>query len=397
MGAIKAGDVKVGDGNFAAAHAVRMAKPDLIAIYPITPQTSLIEKLSQFRVDGQIDSEMIEVEGETSAIGLTIGAAVAGGRVFTSTSSMGLNFMFDGYQMAAYYRQPIVMVNANRENPAPAQISAGEQDVMTVSEVGWIQIHVENCQEIFDSVLMAYKLAEDPEILMPVCICYDGFYLSYLREPIKFPAQETVDKFIPRQPRPVLGFDPPTFLSWRAIHDEDTAEYRLRQQIAYDKSKDKIDAIDEEFGKLFGRRYGGQIEKYRMEDAEIALVCLGSHTGTARVVIDKKREEGIKVGLVKVRSYRPFPKEKLPEALKGLKAIGVIDRSVCFTWQGGHIFRDLKTSLYGHDYIPLVNFIGGLAGHDITIPLIENAVDVTMNAAEGKSFNEVIWMALEDS
>jgi pyruvate ferredoxin oxidoreductase alpha subunit/phenylglyoxylate dehydrogenase alpha subunit len=158
-----------------------------------------------------------------------------------------------------------------------------------------------------------------------------------------------------------------------------------------------MDAIDEEFGKLFGRRYGGQIEEYRMEEAEIALVCLGSHTGTARVVIDKKREEGIKVGLVKVRSFRPFPKEKLAEAVKGLKAVGVIDRSVCFTWQGGHIFRDLKTSLYGHDYIPLVNFIGGLAGHDITIPLIENAVDVTMNAAEGKSFNEVIWMALEDS
>ena len=248
MEAIKAGDVKVVDGNSAAAHAVRMANPDLIAIYPITPQTSLIEKLSQFRADGQIESEIIEVEGETSAIGLTIGAAVAGGRVFTSTSSMGLNFMFDGYQMAAFYRQPVVMVNANRENPAPAQISSGQQDIMTVSEAGWIHIHVENCQEIFDSVLMAYKLAEDPEILMPVSICYDGFYLSYLREPIKFPAQETVDKFIPRQPRPVLGFDPPTFMGWRPVDDEEPAEYRLRQQIAYDKSKDKIDAIDEEFG-----------------------------------------------------------------------------------------------------------------------------------------------------
>lgn len=395
MGAFKAGDVKVGDGNFAAAHAVRVVNPDLIAIYPITPQTSLIEKLSQFRVDGQIDSDMIEVEGETSAIGLAIGAAVAGGRVFTSTSSMGLNFMFDGYQMAAFYRMPVVMVNANRENPAPAQISCGQQDVMTVSEAGWIHIHVENCQEIFDSVIMAYKLAEDPEILLPVSVCYDGFYLSYLREPITFPDQDTVNQFISRRPRPVLGFNPPTFLAWRAIHDEDTAEYRLRQQIAYEKTKDKIDAIDEEFGQLFGRRYWGQIENYRMEDAEIALISMGSHTGTARVVIDKKREEGVKVGLIKVRSFRPFPKEKLIETLKSVKAVGVIDRSVAFSWQGGHLFRDLKTSLYGQDHLPLVNFIGGLAGHDITIPLIEDAVDVTLKAAAGEPFDEINWMALE--
>ncbi len=396
MEAIKAEDVQVGDGNFAAAHAVRMAKPDLIAIYPITPQTSLIEKLAQFKASGLVEADMVEVEGETSAIGLTIGASLAGGRVFTSTSSMGLNFMFDGYLMAAYDRMPIVMVNANRENPAPATVSASQQDIMTVTEAGWIHLHVEDCQEIFDTVLLAYKLAEDPEILLPVSVCYDGFYLSYLREPIKFPSQEIVDKFIPRQPRPVLGFDPPTFFPWRPTNDTEPAEYRLRQQIAYDKAKQKIDEFDEEFGNLFGRRYGGQIEQYRMEDADIAIVSVGSHTGTARVAVDKKREEGIKVGLIKVRSFRPFPKEKLAEALKGMKAIGVIDRSVCFSWEGGHLFRDLKTSLYGFN-IPIADFIGGLAGHDITLSHIESAVDVTVNAAEGKPFQEITWMALENS
>lgn len=389
------GEKKVCDGNMAAAQAVLLAKPDVIAIYPITPQTSLIEKISKFKADGLLDAEILEVEGEISAMGSVVGACAAGGRVFTSSSSMGLNFMFDTYMMAAYFRLPVVMVNANRENPAPATVSASQQDIMSVIEAGWIHIHVENCQEILDSILMAYKLAEDPEILLPVSICYDGFYLSYLREPVEIPPAEMVDGFLTRRPRPKLGFDPPRYISWRPVKDEETAEYRLRQQIAYQKAKDKIVQIDRDFDNLFGRSYGGLIEKYRMEDAEIAIVSLGSHTGTARVVIDKKRDAGVKVGLVKVRAFRPFPNETLAEALLGMKAIGVLDRSVCFGWNGGHLYRELKTALYGQN-IPIADFIGGLAGHDITIPLIEKAVDVTLDAAGGKPYEEVTWLALEE-
>jgi pyruvate/2-oxoacid:ferredoxin oxidoreductase alpha subunit len=308
---------------------------------------------------------------------------------------MGLNYMFDTYLMAASFRMPVVMVNANRENPAPAQVSAGQQDIMSVIESGWIHIHVENCQEILDSIIMAYKLAEDPEILFPVSVCYDGFYLSYLREPVDIPPQERVDGFLVRKPRPQLGFDPMTFMAWRPVRDEETAEYRMRQQIAYEKAKWKINEIDEEFGKLFGRYYGGLIEEYRMDDAEIALVSLGSHTGTARVVIDRKRDQGIRVGLIKVRAFRPFPNERLAQALRGVKAIGVIDRSVCFGWKGGHLYREIKTALYGHKNIPIADFIGGLAGHDITTPLLKRAVDVTYDVSQGKPFEEVTWMALE--
>jgi pyruvate/2-oxoacid:ferredoxin oxidoreductase alpha subunit len=395
MEAIRKGEVKVCDGNLSAAHAVMLARPDVIAIYPITPQTSLIEKISKFKAEGLIDAEILEVEGEISAMGSVVGACAAGGRVFTSSSSMGLNFMFDTYMMAATFRLPVVMVNANRENPAPATVSASEQDIMSVIEAGWIHIHVENCQEILDSILMAYKLAEDPEILLPVSVCYDGFYLSYLQEPVEIPPQPMVDSFLERRSRPHLGFDPPRYISWRPVSDEEPAEYRYRQQVAYQKAKEKIGQIDEDFGHLFGRSYGGLIEAYRMEDAEIALVSLGSHTGTARVVVDKKRDEGIKVGLVKVRAFRPFPNERLAASLKGLKAIGVIDRSVCYGWMGGHLYRELKTALYGLN-IPIADFIGGLAGHDITIPLIEKAVDVTLSASEGKPYEEVTWLALEE-
>ncbi|MBW1799442.1 MAG: hypothetical protein JRJ85_01810, partial [Deltaproteobacteria bacterium] len=262
-------------------------------------------------------------------------------------------------------------------------------------ESGWIHIHVENCQEIVDAILMADKLAEDPEILIPVSVCYDGFYLSYLREPVEIPPQELVDGFLTRQPRPRLGFDPPTYISWRPVNDGETAEYRCRQQRAYERAKEKINQIDEAFGSIFGRRYGGLIEEYRMADAEIALVSVGSHTGTARVVIDRKRDEGIKVGLIKVRAFRPFPNERLFESLKTMKAIGVIDRSVCFGWRGGHLYRELKTALYGLS-IPIADFIGGLAGHDITIPLIEKAVDMTCLAAQGKPYDEVTWLAMEE-
>ena len=389
------GEVKVCDGNLAAAYGVLLAKVDVIAIYPITPQTSLIEKISKFKADGQLDAEILEVEGEISAMGSVVGACAAGARVFTSSSSMGLNFMFDTYMMAASFRIPVVMVNANRENPAPATVSASEQDIMSVIESGWIHIHVENCQEVLDSILMAYKLAEDPEILIPVSVCYDGFYLSYLREPVEIPSQDLVDGFLTRRERPKLGFDPPRYISWRPVKDAETAEYRYRQQAAYEKAKERIGKIDEDFGHLFGRSYGGLIETYRMVDADIALVSLGSHTGTARVVIDKKRDEGIKAGLIKVRAFRPFPSENLAGALRGMKAIGVLDRSVCFGWKGGHLYRELKTALYGLN-IPIVDFIGGLAGHDITISLIEKAVDVTHGVSQGKPHKEVTWLALEE-
>ena len=388
------GEVKVCDGNMAAAYGALVSNLDFIAIYPITPQTTLVEHICQFKADGLLGADIVEVEGEISSMGACVGASAAGARVFTSTSSMGLNFMFDTYLMAGLSRLPVVMVNSNREQSPPAVVAAGHQDIMGVTNAGWIHIHVEDCQEILDTVIMAYKLAEDPDILVPVTVSYDGFYLSYLSEAVEIPPREIVNSFLPLQPRPVITPDSRMAFGIATVGDAQMAEMRYRHQAALERAKDKIEQIDKEFSTTFGRSYGGLIEEYRMDDAEIAIISLGSHTGTVRVMIDKKREEGIKVGLIKVRAFRPFPQEKLVEALRGIKAIGVIDKSVCFGWRGGHLYREMRACLYGTS-IPIADFIVGLGGADVTLPHIGKIIDTTIQASQGKPFNEVTWLSLE--
>ena len=390
----------VGTGNACAAEAVRMCRPDLLSIYPITPQSSLTEKLASFCAKGILDSEIVEVEGENSAMGMAIGASAAGGRVFTATSSMGLNFMYDTYTMAAGLRLPVVMVNVNREQSPPTGPFAGEQDIMSVRDAGWVQIHCENCQEIFDSILIAFRLAEDPDIQLPVTVSYDGFYLSYLAEGIQIPEQEEVDKYlfaVSNATRPIL-WKPGKPMSFAILYFDPKgwAEMRYKHQAAFQRVKFKFAQIAEEFEEIFHRPYGGPIEEYRTGGAEIVLVSLGSHTGTAKVVVDQKRKQGVKVGLIKLRLFRPFPGEMLSRALKGIKAIGVLDRSVCFGWKGGHLFVELKSALFDHQHpIQIIDFIGGLGGADITEKHISRAIDLTHQAAEGRTIPEVTWLNLE--
>jgi pyruvate/2-oxoacid:ferredoxin oxidoreductase alpha subunit len=385
--------VKICDGNRAGAYGVLLAKPDVIAVYPITPQTSLIEHLTEWKADGILNAEIVEVEGEISSMATAIGTSAAGGRAFTATSSMGLNFMFDTYQMAALARLPIVMVNATREQIPPSVVAAGDQDIMGVIETGWIHIHTETCQEILDSIIMAYRLAEDPEILVPVTIAYDGFYLSYLTEAVELPPEDEVDRFLPRRPRPKIGFEPPLSFGFGDGTARGVAEARYRHQAAMERAKERVDEIDQEFKSIFGRGYGGQIEEYRTDDAEIVLVSLGSCTGTARVAIDRKREQGIKAGLIKLRAFRPFPSERIAGVLRNKKAVGAIDRSVALGWNCGHIFRELLTSLYGSGIsLPMADFIDGLGGGDITIDHIERIIDDTYAASHGKPFEKVTWL-----
>lgn len=393
--------VFVGTGNTCAAEAVRMCKPVMLAIYPITPQTSVIEKLALFCAKGLLDADVVEVEGENSAMGMTIGASAAGGRVFTATSSMGLDFMYDTYIMAAGLRLPVVMVNANRDQSPPTGPVAGEQDIMHVRDAGWIQIHAENCQEIFDSILVAYRLAEDPDILLPVTVSYDGFYLSYVSEGIRVPGQDHVDRFllpVSEVTRPTI-LDPvrgPMCFGIACFAPPGWAELRYKHQAAFQRVEAKLGDIANEFKGVFQREYGGAIEEYRTDDAEIVLVSLGSHTGTAKVMVDQKREEGLNVGLIKVRLFRPFPRETLVQALKGFKAIGVLDRSVCFGWHGGHLFVELKSALFDLDHrIPMVDFIGGLGGADITKENIAKAIDMTDQLAQGDPVPEVTWFNVE--
>jgi len=395
----KAPEVKALDGNKAAAYGVLLCRPDVIAAYPITPQTPLLESLYRFQADGRLKAEMVEVEGEHSAMSVLIGASVCGGRTFTATSSQGLAYMFEAYYRASGSRLPIVMVVATRELAAPDGVSGSQQDVCSVRDAGWLQVHTESAQEILDTMIMAYRIAEDPEILLPIAVCYDGFYLSHLTDRVELPEQDDVDSFLapvtghPDRPR----LDPSKPLTFSTFcTGEILAEYRYKHCAANQDSKAKIEAVEKEFERTFGRYYGGLIEEYRSRDADIVLVTMGSSTGTAKVVVDQLRERGLSIGLIKVRYLRPFPRERLAQALRGKKGIGVIDRNVLFGWNCGTVFMETKAVLGEMGAkIPMANFIDGLANLDITLEHVERAAEITQQAARGEPFQEVTWFPLE--
>jgi pyruvate ferredoxin oxidoreductase alpha subunit len=390
MAAINQSDVTIEacDGNKAAAYGALLCRPDVIAIYPITPQTNVIESLSRFHDQGILDAEMVHVEGENSAMGIVMAASVVGGRVFTATSSWGLTFMYDGLMFTAGNRVPVVMVNVNREPPGSPCVASSSQDMWSVRDSGWIQLDVETCQEILDMIIMAYKIAEDPEILIPFMVCYDGFYLSYLIDRVQLPSQSDVDDFllpVSGHERIKMDMEPGQYRTFGAHGSEvGCAELRYKHCVALEKVKQKVEEVDAEFHKKFGRSYGGQLEEYRTEDADIILLSMGSCIGTARVAVDKKRDEGVKVGLVKLRLLRPFPRERLVGALRGKKAVAVIDRSVCFGWNCGHTYMELKNVLMESGIVlKTLNFIGGLANADITIEQIEKVIDVRRSLITG--------------
>jgi len=386
-------------GNACSAYAVRLCRPDVIALYPITPQTEIVEQLSRFKADGQLDAEMVEVEGENSAMNAVTAAACAGARAYTATSSYGLALMYDAMMVTASYRAPVVMTNVNRETPGILAVSCGQQDMISVRDTGWLQLIVENNQEIVDTTIQAFRLAEDYDIQLPVIVNYDGYYVSYSAEAVKIPAMEDVDDYLSilkrQTERLKLVPGKPLGCGTHGILLPYT-ELRYKHLAAMERAKGKFDQIDQEFGDLFGRSYGGQIEEYRTQDADIVLVTSGSATGTARVVIDAKRDEGMKVGLIKLRMFRPFPREKLAKALQGKKSIGVLDRSVGFGWNCGPIYMETLALSRQIGSIPMLSFIDGLASMDITIQNIETIINDIYDASTGKSFQETTWVALEE-
>lgn len=388
-------DIMVVDGNKAAAIGAMLSRPMMMAAYPITPQTPLVEYLSQFVADGLIDADLVEVESEHSALSVLQGASLAGGRVFTGTSGQGLAFMFEPYIRTAPLRLPIVMVIATRDGISPQCVWGGQQDAVTVRDGGWIQVYVENNQEILDTVIMAYRIGEDPEVLLPVNVCYDGFYLSHMSEAVVVPDQTLVDRFLPPYQPAHVKLDPEIPMAVDPLTSGLLfTQYRQGHIEALEKAKAVIDRVDEAFGLIFGRSYGGLIENYRMEDAEIALVAMGSPCGTGKVVVDRVRERGIKVGLVKIRSLRPFPQERLLDALKKVKAIGVVDRNVCFGWGTGVLYVELNAALRGLS-IPILDFIGGLGGSDITLDHFELAIDKTVQAGREGDYPRVHWFGID--
>src|SRR5665647_194159 len=385
---------KVITGNAAAAYGALLCRPDVVAAYPITPQSEVIEQLAKFHADGVLDCEYVTVEGENSAQNVVCAATMAGGRAYTATSSYGLVYMYDAMFNTAGYRAPVVMINVNREPPGIHAVCSGQQDMISVRDTGWVQLIAENCQEIMDTTIMAFRLAEDFDIQLPVIVNYDGYYLSFLAEKVEIPGSAEVDSYLevlksqPARPKLMPGI--PLGCGSHGM-GAGYVELRKKHMAAMERVKPKIEEIDREFQAAFGRSYGGQIEEYRCEDADIVLVTSGSAVGTARTVIDAKRDEGIKVGLVKLRLYRPFPTQRLAQALQGKKAIGVLDRSICFGWDCGPLYMETRAITPEIGIVPMLSFIDGLANMDITQEHIARMVDDIQGAADGRAYQQVTW------
>ncbi len=386
---------KVITGNAAAAYAAMLCRPDVVAAYPITPQSELIEQLAKFHADGVLQCQYVTVEGENSAQNVVCAATMAGGRAFTATSSYGLVYMYDALFNTAGYRAPVVMINVNREPPGIHAVCSGQQDMISVRDTGWVQLIAENCQEILDTTIMAFRLAEDSDIQLPVMVNYDGYYLSFLAESVEIPGIAEVDDYLAvlksQPPRPRLLPGKSMGCGSHGL-GMGYVELRKKHMAALERVKPKLDEIDKGFEKAFGRHYGGQIEEYRTGDAEIVLVTSGSAVGTARTMVDAKREQGIKVGLVKLRLFRPFPVERLVQALKGRKAVGVLDRSICFGWNCGPLFMEIRAITPKIGILPMLSFIDGLANMDITQEHIGRMIDDIHKASQGHSYQEVTWL-----
>ena len=378
--------------NEAAAYGVKLSRPDVISAYPITPQTTLVEKIADFLANGEANYKYMMVESEHSAMASALGASMMGARTFTATSSQGLLYMCEMLSYVSGARHPIVMVDANRSTATPWNIFGDQRDAMAMRDSGWIMLFVESGQEAIDTVIQAYKIAEDPEVMTPVMVNIDGFTLTHTYDMVEVPEQEEVDSFLPpfKTTNKMDMNDPKTLC--QSVGPDYHAEVRFLQQKAFEIAKEKIVSVDSEYAKLTGRSYGGMIEEYRCDDAEVVLIAMGSVAGTVRVVIDEMREAGKKVGLIKVRSYRPFPKEYFESIRDRFKAVGTIDRSISFGFDGT-LFSEVKSAMYGSN-AKMANYIVGLGGRDIPKKQIELMFNKLFNMASGHDEAEVQFLGM---
>jgi pyruvate ferredoxin oxidoreductase alpha subunit len=382
------------DGNTAVATAMRQINPDVVAAYPITPQTSTVQTFSQYVADGLVDTEFVTVESEHSAMSACVGAAAAGARVMTATSSAGLALMWEIVYVAASNRLPIVMLVVNRALSAPINIHCDHSDSMGARDAGWIQIFSENPQESYDNMFQAVRIGEHPDVLLPVMVCHDGFITSHGLERVEIFDEEEIRDFIgtyqPQMPT-LLDIDNPVTYGPLDFYDY-YYEHKRQQVEAMENVKPVIIEVGKEFGQKFGRSYE-LFETHRMEDAEVAIVVLSSAAGTTRVVVDRLREQGLKVGLLKPRVFRPFPAQELVEALAHVKAIGVMDRSISFGAMNnaGPLFLELCAALhvYGSD-MPIVNYAFGLGGRDLLPSQIEQVAHDLLKIAETGERGELV-------
>ncbi|MBS7639494.1 MAG: pyruvate ferredoxin oxidoreductase [Candidatus Bathyarchaeia archaeon] len=353
-------------GNEAIAYAVKQCNVDVVAAYPITPQTIMVEVISEYVYNGEINAEFVCVESEHSAMSACVGASLTGARVFTATASQGLALMHEMLYIASGLRCPIVMGVANRALSAPLNIHGDHSDMMGSRDCGWIQIYAENAQEAYDWVIQAFKIAEDPRVLLPVSVNIDGFILSHSMEGVNVLDDDEVSRFLPPR-RPLITIDPAKPITVGALCLPDYYfEIKFQQIQALREAYNVIREVNKEYESLSGRKYGF-IESYAMEDAEAAIVCLGSTAGTAKAVARELRKEGKRVGVVKPWVYRPFPEDDLIRALGDVKVLAVLDRACSFGAPFNALCSDVVATLYrnGKD-IKIFNCLYGLGGRDIT-------------------------------
>lgn len=353
-------------GNEAFAEGIRLAKPDVISAYPITPQTIVVERLSEMVEDGSLKSEFIHVESEHSALSCAIGASASGARAFTATSSQGLLYMAECLYYASGGRFPIVMMNADRSTALPWNIYGDQRDSLSQLDSGWIQVYAENAQEALDLALMSWRIAEDSRVFTPVMVNLDGFVLTHTYETVEIPEQAQADAFLPPYVTDNrVDFDNPKNLAFSAGPDTNYIfKYKAHQGML--AAKEVVPETEASFAEIFGRRYSGLLDSYRTEDAEFVLVTLGSIAGLCRETADQLRQQGIKAGVVRIRYMRPFPNDEIAAALRNAKAFGVLEKDISFGNEGT-VYTNVNSALQKAGVrIPGYNFIGGLGGRNIS-------------------------------
>ncbi|HON42863.1 MAG TPA: pyruvate ferredoxin oxidoreductase, partial [Bacillota bacterium] len=363
-------------GNEAVAEGMRQINPDVVAAYPITPQTEIVQIFSSFVANGQVDTEFVTVESEHSAMSATVGAASAGARAMTATSANGLALMWEIVYIAASMRLPIVMPVVNRALSGPINIHCDHSDTMGARDSGWVQIFSENAQEAYDNLLQAVRIAENKNVLLPVMVTMDGFIISHAMEVMHLledeKVREWVGEYVPENP--LLDVDNPITVGPLDLYDWNM-EHKRQQAEAMIQSKPVILQVAKDYAKLSGREYG-LFEEYMLDDAEIAIVVLGSTAGTAKEVVKALRADGVKAGLLKVRVFRPFPACEISRALQGKKAIAVMDRSDSFNAVSGPVFAEVRSAMYGMENAPtVVDYIYGIGGRDVTMDHIKSVYD----------------------
>ena len=359
-------------GNEAAATAMKQINPDVVAAFPITPSTEIPQYFSTFVSNGTVDTEFVAVESEHSAMSACIGAEAAGARAMTATSANGLSLMWEMIYIASSMRLPIVMSLVNRAVSGPLNIHNDHSDAMGVRDAGWIMLFSENNQEAYDNLLMAHRIAEHKDVMLPLMVCQDGFITSHSIENIELVEDEKVKEFVgkykpehyllnAKEPIAMGPLDVQTYLF----------EHKYQQANAMRAAKDVIKEVSEEFAKMTGRKYSF-FEEYKLDDAEVAIVCMNSTAGTTKYVVDTLREKGIKAGLLKIRMFRPFPTEEVANALSHLKAVAVLDKADSLNGAGGALYTDVTSSMYvNKKQVPMVNYIYGIGGRDTTSYEIE--------------------------